>query len=78
MGIMNVGFLGAILLATNILMDGEQRIDVIGLISSGLNIIMYGSPLSAMVRNLLLFFFFFSLNSSITIKLFFYNFFLQD
>ncbi|KAH6819062.1 Nodulin MtN3 family protein [Perilla frutescens var. frutescens] len=49
-GILNVGFLAAALLATYFLLDGDQRIDAIGLLSSGLNIIMYASPLSAMKR----------------------------
>ncbi|XP_057792262.1 bidirectional sugar transporter SWEET17-like [Salvia miltiorrhiza] len=46
-GILDVGFLAAALVATYFLLDGELRIDAIGLISSGLNIIMYASPLSA-------------------------------
>ncbi|XP_047981690.1 bidirectional sugar transporter SWEET17-like [Salvia hispanica] len=47
-GILNVGFLAATLLATYFLLEIELRIDAIGLISSGLNILMYASPLSAM------------------------------
>ena len=50
-GILNVGFLAATLLATYFLLEIELRIDAIGLISSGLNILMYASPLSAMVRS---------------------------
>lgn len=49
-GILDVGFLAAALLATYFLLSGDQRIDAIGFISSGLNIIMYASPLSAVVR----------------------------
>ncbi|KAI3445370.1 hypothetical protein Pfo_002035 [Paulownia fortunei] len=47
-GILNVGFSAAAISVTYLLLDGEVRIDAIGLICSGLNIIMYGSPLSAM------------------------------
>ncbi|KAK4427635.1 Bidirectional sugar transporter SWEET17 [Sesamum alatum] len=49
-GIMNVGFLGAALSMTYLLLNGEVRIDAIGLMCAGLNIIMYASPLSAMKR----------------------------
>ncbi|XP_042046287.1 bidirectional sugar transporter SWEET17-like [Salvia splendens] len=47
-GILNVGFLAATLLATYFLLEIDLRIDAIGFISSGLNILMYASPLSAM------------------------------
>ncbi|KAL0293550.1 UNVERIFIED_CONTAM: Bidirectional sugar transporter SWEET17 [Sesamum calycinum] len=47
-GIMNVGFLGAAVGMTYLMLDGEVRIDAIGLMCSALNIIMYASPLSAM------------------------------
>ncbi|KAL0422062.1 UNVERIFIED_CONTAM: Bidirectional sugar transporter SWEET17 [Sesamum latifolium] len=47
-GIMNVGFLGAAVWMTYMLLDGEVRIDAIGLMCSALTIIMYTSPLSAM------------------------------
>ncbi|KAL1546208.1 hypothetical protein AAHA92_22838 [Salvia divinorum] len=50
-GILNVGFPAAALLATYFLLERELRIDAIGFISSGLNILMYVSPLSAMVPN---------------------------
>ncbi|KAG6434283.1 hypothetical protein SASPL_105907 [Salvia splendens] len=49
-GILNVGFLAATLLATYFLLEIDLRIDAIGFISSGLNILMYASPLSAMLR----------------------------
>ncbi|XP_027160986.1 bidirectional sugar transporter SWEET17-like [Coffea eugenioides] len=47
-GALDVGFLAAAILATQFLTTGDTRIDVIGYMSSGLNIIMYGSPLAAM------------------------------
>ena len=53
-GALDVGFLAAAILATQFLTTGDTRIDVIGYMSSGLNIIMYGSPLAAMVRSSLL------------------------
>ncbi|KAL8545522.1 hypothetical protein ACS0TY_005612 [Phlomoides rotata] len=47
-GILDVGLLGAALSVTYLMMEGGLRVDAIGLISSGLNIIMYAAPLSAM------------------------------
>ncbi|KAL0335470.1 UNVERIFIED_CONTAM: Bidirectional sugar transporter SWEET16 [Sesamum radiatum] len=44
------GFLGAAVGMTYLMLDGEVRIDAIGLMCSSLNIIMYASPLSAMKR----------------------------
>ncbi|KAK4402164.1 Bidirectional sugar transporter SWEET17 [Sesamum angolense] len=49
-GIMNVGFVGAAVGMTYLMLGGEVRIDAIGLMCSALNIIMYASPLSAMKR----------------------------
>ncbi|ESR32774.1 hypothetical protein CICLE_v10005737mg [Citrus x clementina] len=53
-GILDVGFLGAAIAATRLALEGEARIDAIGFMCAGLNIIMYASPLSAMVINYLL------------------------
>ncbi|KAH9765876.1 Bidirectional sugar transporter SWEET17 [Citrus sinensis] len=47
-GILDVGFLGAAIAATRLALEGEARIDAIGFMCAGLNIIMYASPLSAM------------------------------
>ncbi|PIN21556.1 Multitransmembrane protein [Handroanthus impetiginosus] len=47
-GILDVGFLAATISATYFLLERDGRIDAIGLMSSGLNVIMYASPLSAM------------------------------
>ncbi|KAF5197003.1 Bidirectional sugar transporter sweet17 [Thalictrum thalictroides] len=38
----------AVVLVTQLMLEDDLRIDVIGLISAGLNIVMYASPLSAM------------------------------
>lgn len=48
-----MGFLGAAIAATRLVLEGEARIDAIGVMCAGLNIIMYASPLSAMVINYL-------------------------
>ncbi|KAK7809439.1 bidirectional sugar transporter sweet17 [Quercus suber] len=47
-GILDVGFLAAAVLVTQLALHGETRIDAIGFLCAGLNIIMYGSPLAAM------------------------------
>ncbi|KAL5782270.1 hypothetical protein ACOSP7_007299 [Xanthoceras sorbifolium] len=47
-GILDVGILGAAILVTRLALNGEARIDAIGFMCAGLNIIMYASPLSAM------------------------------
>ncbi|KAK4586661.1 hypothetical protein RGQ29_023712 [Quercus rubra] len=47
-GILDVGFLAAAVLVTRLALHGETRIDAIGFLCAGLNIIMYGSPLAAM------------------------------
>ncbi|KAK9146966.1 hypothetical protein Sjap_006869 [Stephania japonica] len=46
--IIDVGFLAAAILVTQLLMKGDVRIDVVGFLGAGLNIIMYGSPLGIM------------------------------
>ncbi|XP_052194098.1 bidirectional sugar transporter SWEET17-like [Diospyros lotus] len=50
-GILDVGFLLAVILVTHLAMEGDTRIDAIGLLGAGLNVVMYGSPLAAMVPN---------------------------
>ncbi|KAB1994943.1 hypothetical protein ES319_D13G129400v1 [Gossypium barbadense] len=47
-GVFDVGFVAATVLGTQLILDGEMRIDVIGFLCAGLNILMYGSPLAAM------------------------------
>lgn len=47
---LDVGFFGVTFLVTRFAMDGDFRISVIGFICAGLCIVMYGSPLSIMVR----------------------------
>ncbi|KAK8571995.1 hypothetical protein V6N13_047622 [Hibiscus sabdariffa] len=47
-GVLDVGFLAAAIVVTQLALEGETRIGAIGLMGSGLNIIMYGSPLAAM------------------------------
>ncbi|KAI5581092.1 hypothetical protein POPTR_008G220600v4 [Populus trichocarpa] len=47
-GILDVGVLAAAILAARLALHGQVRIDAIGFICAGLNIIMYGSPLAAM------------------------------
>ncbi|XP_055814347.1 bidirectional sugar transporter SWEET17-like [Solanum dulcamara] len=44
-GVLNVGILVTTLLSAQFLLHGEMRISVIGFLSTGLNIIMYSSPL---------------------------------
>ncbi|KAG8658848.1 hypothetical protein MANES_03G197300v8 [Manihot esculenta] len=47
-GILDVGFLAAAVLVTGLALHGQVRINVTGFMCSGLNILMYGSPLAAM------------------------------
>ncbi|KAK8365516.1 hypothetical protein V6Z12_A02G059900 [Gossypium hirsutum] len=47
-GILNVGFVAAAIVVTQLALESETQIGAIGLMCSGLNIIMYGSPLAAM------------------------------
>ncbi|KAK6233211.1 hypothetical protein SCA6_003284 [Theobroma cacao] len=47
-GLLDVGFPAATVLATQLILKGDLRIDVIGFLCAGLNIVMYGSPLAAM------------------------------
>ncbi|KAL6343922.1 hypothetical protein AAG906_027694 [Vitis piasezkii] len=46
--LLDVGFLAAAILVTRLALQGDTRIDALGFICSGLNIVMYGSPLAAM------------------------------
>ncbi|KAL2468617.1 Nodulin MtN3 family protein [Forsythia ovata] len=46
--ILDVGFLVAAISVAYFLLQGDMRINVTGFMCSGLNIIMYGSPLAAM------------------------------
>ncbi|KAL3349694.1 hypothetical protein AABB24_022667, partial [Solanum stoloniferum] len=47
-GILNVGILATILLLAQFILYGEMRINVIGFLSTCLNVIMYSSPLGVM------------------------------
>ncbi|XP_071722077.1 bidirectional sugar transporter SWEET17-like [Rutidosis leptorrhynchoides] len=47
-GALDLGFLAAVVLVTQLALKGEIRLDVLGVVCAGLNIIMYGSPLAAM------------------------------
>ncbi|KAF5738728.1 bidirectional sugar transporter SWEET17-like [Tripterygium wilfordii] len=49
-GILDVGFLAVAVLVTQLAFEGERRIDAIGFLCAGLNIVMYGSPLAAMKK----------------------------
>ncbi|GMN62391.1 hypothetical protein TIFTF001_031468 [Ficus carica] len=49
-GILDVGFLAAAILVTQLTLQEEIRIDALGFLGAGLNVIMYVSPLAAMVR----------------------------
>ncbi|XP_043710629.1 bidirectional sugar transporter SWEET16-like [Telopea speciosissima] len=46
--VLDGGFLAAMVLGTRLALEGDTRIDVLGFVCAGLNIIMYGSPLVAM------------------------------
>ncbi|XP_021637174.2 bidirectional sugar transporter SWEET17 isoform X3 [Hevea brasiliensis] len=50
-GLLDVGFLAAAILVTRLVLQGQVRIDATGFMCCGLNIVMYGSPLAAMVPN---------------------------
>ncbi|KAI9119869.1 hypothetical protein K1719_009258 [Acacia pycnantha] len=47
-GILDVGFFGVAVIFTQIALHGKVRIDVVGIMGAVLNILMYGSPLSAL------------------------------
>ncbi|XP_010259510.1 PREDICTED: bidirectional sugar transporter SWEET17-like isoform X2 [Nelumbo nucifera] len=51
LGIMDVGSLAAAIGVTRFAMHGDLRIDVIGIMCAGLNIVMYASPLAVMIPN---------------------------
>ncbi|KAK6930184.1 SWEET sugar transporter [Dillenia turbinata] len=46
--ILDIGFLAAAILVTRLALTGDARINAVGYICAGLNIVMYGSPLAAM------------------------------
>ena len=48
-GILDVGFFGVAVVATQLALKGESRVNAVGIMGAGLNIVMYGSPLAAMV-----------------------------
>lgn len=48
---MDVGLLGAILLVTQLVVDGSSRVTVIGIVCTCFSLSMYGSPLAAMVSS---------------------------
>ncbi|KAL0375777.1 UNVERIFIED_CONTAM: hypothetical protein Scaly_0695300, partial [Sesamum calycinum] len=48
LGVVDIGFFAAALSVTHLLLHGDMRINAIGFMCSGLNIIMYASPLAAM------------------------------
>lgn len=48
-GILNVGVLGVAIMSSQIWLKGEARINAVGIVGAALNILMYGSPLAAMV-----------------------------
>ncbi|KDP27816.1 hypothetical protein JCGZ_18896 [Jatropha curcas] len=47
-GLLDVGFLATAIVVTRLALKGEVRIDATGFICSGLNIVMYASPLAVM------------------------------
>ena len=50
-GILDIGFFATAIVVSQLVLDGETRIGALGFVCAGLNIIMYGSPLSVMVRS---------------------------
>lgn len=50
-GLVNVGFFAAAVAVTHLVLSGDVRIDAIGTMATALNIVMYASPLAAMVTN---------------------------
>ncbi|KAJ8441697.1 hypothetical protein Cgig2_019084 [Carnegiea gigantea] len=49
-GTVDIGFCGAAIVVTKLALQGKLRIGALGVVCAALNIIMYGSPLAAMVR----------------------------
>ncbi|XP_023522068.1 bidirectional sugar transporter SWEET17-like [Cucurbita pepo subsp. pepo] len=47
-GILDIGFFATAIVVSQLVLDGETRIGALGFVCAGLNIIMYGSPLSVM------------------------------
>lgn len=52
--VLDVGFLGAVIALTLLAFHGSSRLICVGIFCAGLTIVMYASPLSAMVRLLTL------------------------
>ncbi|KAL7210502.1 hypothetical protein ACSBR1_031956 [Camellia fascicularis] len=50
-GILDVGLLAVAIAVTQLAMNGDVRVDAVGFMGAALNIIMYASPLAAMVPN---------------------------
>lgn len=50
-GILDVGTLAAAIIATQVALEGEARTNAVGIMGAALNILMYGSPLAAMVSD---------------------------
>nr|XP_018676040.1 PREDICTED: bidirectional sugar transporter SWEET16 isoform X3 [Musa acuminata subsp. malaccensis] len=48
---LDVGFFGAVALVTRLAVHGSSRVVVIGFVCAFLNVLMYGSPLCAMIPN---------------------------
>lgn len=49
-GVLNIGFPIVVIAISMIALKGDLRINSIGFVCAGLNIVMCGSPLSSMVR----------------------------
>ncbi|XP_011023713.1 PREDICTED: bidirectional sugar transporter SWEET17-like, partial [Populus euphratica] len=49
-GILDVGFLAAAIFVCQFLLQGDIKIDIIGFLGAGLNVVIYGSPLAAMKK----------------------------
>ncbi|XP_057539707.1 bidirectional sugar transporter SWEET16-like [Amaranthus tricolor] len=47
-GILNVGFFGAAIVVPELTLKAPNQVDALGLLCAGLNVVMYGSPLTAM------------------------------
>uniref|UniRef100_A0A9I9CBX8 Bidirectional sugar transporter SWEET17-like n=1 Tax=Cucumis melo TaxID=3656 RepID=A0A9I9CBX8_CUCME len=47
-GILDIGMLTAAIVVSELVLEGEKRIEALGFVCAGLNIMMYASPLSIM------------------------------
>ncbi|KAH9616469.1 hypothetical protein KSS87_014963 [Heliosperma pusillum] len=50
-GLLDIAFFGASVVVPKLALEGRQQVDALGFICAGLNVVMYGSPLAAMVPN---------------------------